>query len=150
MGGCLETFISGGAPLGLPLAEWYADVGIRIHEGYGLTETSPVIAVNTPTEHRIGSVGKPLGNVQVRIADDGEILVQAPSVFQGYWNKREDTAAAFVDGWFKTGDIGRIDEDGFLYVTDRKKDLLKTSGGKFVAPQPIENNLKHNPLVAEA
>jgi long-chain acyl-CoA synthetase len=150
LGGRVQTFISGGAPLGLPLAEWYADVGIRICEGYGLTETSPVIAVNNPAAHRIGSVGKPLGNVQVRIAEDGEILVRGPSVFQGYWNKPEETQNAFVDGWFKTGDIGKLDEDGFLYVTDRKKDLLKTSGGKFIAPQPIENSLKHNPLIAEA
>ncbi len=150
LGGRVETFISGGAPLGRELAEWYADVGIRICEGYGLTETSPVIAVNTPAAHRIGSVGKPLGNVQVRIADDGEILVRGPSVFKAYWNKPEETRDAFVDGWFKTGDIGRLDQDGFLYVTDRKKDLLKTSGGKFIAPQPIENSLKHHPLVAEA
>ena len=150
IGGRVRICISGGAPLGKQLAEWFADVSIRIHEGYGLTETSPVIAVNTPAEHRIGSVGRPLRNVQVRIADDGEILVRGPSVFQGYWNKPEETQAAFVNGWFKTGDIGKMDGDGFLYVTDRKKDLLKTSGGKFVAPQPIENALKHNPLVAEA
>jgi long-chain acyl-CoA synthetase len=150
LGGRVETFISGGAPLGLPLAEWYADIGIRICEGYGLTETSPVIAVNNPAAHRIGSVGKPLGNVQVKIAEDGEILVRGPSVFQGYWNKPEETRDAFADGWFKTGDIGKLDEDGFLYVTDRKKDLLKTSGGKFIAPQPIENSLKHNPMIAEA
>lgn len=150
IGGRVSLFISGGAPLGLPLAEWYADVGIRICEGYGLTETSPVIAVNTPVAHRIGSVGKPLGNVQVRIAEDGEILARGPSVFSEYWNKPQETRDAFVDGWFKTGDIGSLDQDGFLYVTDRKKDLLKTSGGKFIAPQPIENALKHNPLVAEA
>jgi long-chain acyl-CoA synthetase len=150
IGGRASIFISGGAPLGRPLAEWYADVGIRIHEGYGLTETSPVIAVNTPVEHRIGSVGKPLCNVQVRIAEDGEILVKGPSVFQGYWHKPLETELAFVDGWFRTGDIGKLDEDGYLYVTDRKKDLIKTSGGKFIAPQPIENALKHNPLVAEA
>jgi long-chain acyl-CoA synthetase len=150
IGGRVQTFISGGAPLGRELAEWYADMGLRIHEGYGLTETSPVIAVNTPNAHRVGSVGKPLGNVEVRIAEDGEILVRGPSVFHGYWNKPEETRAAFVDGWFKTGDIGRIDEDGFLYVTDRKKDLLKTSGGKFIAPQPIESSLKHHPWVAEA
>ena len=150
IGGRVEILISGGAPLGRQLAEWYADVGIRIHEGYGLTETSPVIAVNTPANHRIGSVGKPLWNVEVRIADDGEILVKAPSVFQGYWHKPLDTELAFVDGWFRTGDIGKLDEDGYLYVTDRKKDLLKTSGGKFIAPQPIENALKHYPLVAEA
>lgn len=150
IGGRVSIFISGGAPLGRQLAEWYADVGIRIHEGYGLTETSPVIAVNTPAQHRIGSVGKPLCNVQVRIAEDGEILVKAPSVFQGYWHKPLDTELAFIDGWFRTGDIGKLDEDGYLYVTDRKKDLIKTSGGKFIAPQPIENALKHNPFVAEA
>jgi long-chain acyl-CoA synthetase len=150
IGGRVECFISGGAPLGRELAEWYADIGIRIYEGYGLTETSPVIAVNTPGAHRVGSVGKPLGNVDVRIAADGEILVRGPSVFHAYWNKPQETRDAFVDDWFKTGDIGRIDEDGFLYVTDRKKDLLKTSGGKFIAPQPIESSCKHHPWVAEA
>lgn len=152
MGGRIETFISGGAPLGRELAEWYAKMGIRIHEGYGLTETSPVIAVNTPVNHRIGTVGKILPNLEVRIADDGEILAKGPSVFKGYWNRPEETKAAFVDGqisygWFKTGDIGNIDADGYLSVTDRKKDLIKTSGGKFIAPQPIENSLKLNPLV---
>lgn len=150
IGGRAEVCISGGAPLGRELAEWYADIGIRIFEGYGLTETSPVIAVNTPKAHRVGSVGKPLGNVQVRIAEDGEILVRGPSVFHTYWNKPEETRDAFANGWFKTGDIGRIDEDGFLYVTDRKKDLLKTSGGKFIAPQPIESSIKHHPWIAEA
>lgn len=150
IGGRVEIFISGGAPLGRELAAWYADVGIRIFEGYGLTETSPVIAVNTFCAHRIGSVGKPLANVEVRIAEDGEILVRGPSVFHSYWKKPEETRDAFVDGWFKTGDIGRLDEDGFLYVTDRKKDLLKTSGGKFIAPQPIESSFKHHPWVAEA
>jgi long-chain acyl-CoA synthetase len=150
IGGRVAIYISGGAPLGRNLAEWYADIGTRIHEGYGLTETSPVIAVNTPAAHRLGSVGKPLSNVQVRIADDGEILVHGPSVFHEYWNKPDETSDAFVGDWFKTGDIGRLDGDGFLYVTDRKKDLIKTSGGKFIAPQPIENALKHNPLIAEA
>jgi long-chain acyl-CoA synthetase len=150
IGGRVKFFISGGAPLGRELAEWYADIGIRIHEGYGLTETSPVIAVNTPIAHRVGSVGKPLGNVEVRIAQDGEILVRGPSVFGAYWNKPQETREAFVDDWFKTGDIGRIDEEGFLYVTDRKKDLLKTSGGKFIAPQPIESSFKHYPWIAEA
>jgi len=150
MGGKVETFISGGAPLGRELAEWYANAGIRIHEGYGLTETSPVIAVNTPMNHRIGTVGKILPNLEVRMADDGEILVRGPSVFTGYWNRPEETRAAIVDGWFKTGDIGNLDGDGYLSVTDRKKDLIKTSGGKFVAPQPIENSLKLNPLVGTA
>src|SRR3984957_464205 len=160
MGGHVETFISGGAPLGRELAEWYATVGIRIHEGYGLTETSPVIAVNTPVNHRIGTVGKILPNLEVRIAEDGEILVRGPSVFKGYWNRPEETQNAFVDGlinngrvndgWFKTGDIGNIDAEGYLSVTDRKKDLIKTSGGKFIAPQPIENSLKLNSLIGTA
>ena len=130
MGGEVETFISGGAPLGRELAEWYATVGIRIHEGYGLTETSPVIALNTPINHRIGTVGKTLPNLEVRIAEDGEILVRGPSVFKGYWNRLEETKAALSDGWFKTGDIGNIDADGYLSVTDRKKDLIKTFGRK--------------------
>jgi long-chain acyl-CoA synthetase len=150
MGGHARLFISGGAPLGRELAEWYADIGIRIHEGYGLTETSPVIALNSPKAHKLGTVGKPLANVEVRIADDGEVLVRGPSIFKGYWNRPEETKDAFVDGWFKTGDIGNLDADGFLSITDRKKDLIKTSGGKFIAPQPIENSLKHNPLIAEA
>jgi long-chain acyl-CoA synthetase len=150
MGGQIKIFISGGAPLSRELAEWYAAVGIRIHEGYGLTETSPVIAVNTPRAHKIGTVGKPLPNVEVRIAEDGEVLVRGPSVFKQYWNKPKGTEEAFVDGWFKTGDIGNLDADGFLSITDRKKDLIKTSGGKFIAPQPIENSLKHNALIAEA
>jgi long-chain acyl-CoA synthetase len=150
LGGRVETFVSGGAPLGRELAEWYASVGIRIHEGYGLTETSPVIAVNTPVHHRIGTVGKILPNLEVRIAEDGEIIVHGPSVFKGYWNRPDDTQAALVDGWFRTGDIGHIDGDGYLSVTDRKKDLIKTSGGKFIAPQPIENAMKLNPLVGVA
>jgi long-chain acyl-CoA synthetase len=150
MGGQVQIYISGGAPLGRELAEWYADAGIRIHEGYGLTETSPVIAVNSPKAHRIGTVGKPLSNVEVRIADDGEILVRGPSVFGGYWNMPKESSEAFTDGFFKTGDIGNLDVDGFLSVTDRKKDLIKTSGGKLIAPQPIEASLKDNALVAEA
>src|ERR1700690_391897 len=150
MGGEAEEFISGGAPLGRELAEWYADIGIPIHEGYGLTETSPVIAVNTPRTHKLGTVGKPLANVEVRIADDGEVLVRGPSIFKGYWNRPDETAAAFVGGWFKTGDIGQVDAEGYLSITDRKKDLIKTSGGKFIAPQPIESSLKLNPLIGTA
>ncbi len=150
MGGKAELFISGGAPLGRELAEWFADIGVRVHEGYGLTETSPVIAVNTPRAHKLGTVGKPLPNVEVRIADDGEVLVRGPSVFQGYWNRPQETRDAFVDGWFKTGDIGDLDSEGYLSITDRKKDLIKTSGGKFIAPQPIENSLKLNPLIGTA
>lgn len=150
LGGRARVFVSGGAPLGKEIATWYADIGIRIHEGYGLTETSPVIALNNPIHHRLGSVGKPMSNVEVKIADDGELLVRAPSVFRGYWKMPEETAAVFENGWFKTGDIGHLDEDGYLSITDRKKDLIKTSGGKFIAPQPIENSLKVNQYVAEA
>jgi len=150
MGGNAEEFISGGAPLGRELAEWYADIGITIHEGYGLTETSPVIAVNTPAAHKLGTVGKPLANIEVRIAEDGEVLVRGPSIFSGYWNRPDETQSVFVDDWFKTGDIGNVDNDGFLSITDRKKDLIKTSGGKFIAPQPIENSLKLNPLIGTA
>jgi long-chain acyl-CoA synthetase len=150
MGGSAKCFISGGAPLGRELAEWYADIGIRIHEGYGLTETSPVISVNTPADHKIGSVGKVLPNLEVRVAADGEILVRGPSVFNGYWNRPEETANAFEGDWFKTGDIGQLDADGYLSITDRKKDLIKTSGGKFIAPQPIESALKNHELVSEA
>jgi long-chain acyl-CoA synthetase len=150
MGGKADLFISGGAPLGRELAEWYADIGIRIHEGYGLTETSPVIAVNTPRAHKLGTVGKPLPNVEVQIADDGEVLVRGPSIFKGYWNRPQETQEAFVDGWFKTGDIGNLDAEGYLSITDRKKDLIKTSGGKFIAPQPLESSLKLNPLIGTA
>ncbi len=150
VGGRAEIFISGGAPLGHELAEWFADAGIRIHEGYGLTETSPVVALNTPRAHRLGTVGKVLKNVECKTASDGEILVRGPSVFKGYWNKPQETRNAFEDTWFKTGDIGALDGDGFLTITDRKKDLQKTAGGKFIAPQPIELALKASPLVAYA
>jgi long-chain acyl-CoA synthetase len=150
-GGKTRYFISGGAPLGIDTAGWFADAGLRILEGYGLTETSPVIALNKPGAYRIGSVGKPLPNMECRLASDGELEVRGPAVFQGYWKKPEATAMSFTaDGWFKTGDIARIDGDGFLHITDRKKELLKTSGGKFVAPQPIENRLKANLLVGQA
>ncbi|MGB9028475.1 MAG: long-chain fatty acid--CoA ligase [Acidobacteriaceae bacterium] len=151
-GGRVRYFIAGGAPLGLDTAHWFASAGVRILEGYGLTETSPVIALNTPNANRMGSVGKPLPNVECRIAEDGELLVRGPSIFQGYWKNpgkgATDTAGAIDEaGWFPTGDIGHIDADGFLFITDRKKELLKTSGGKLIAPQPIENKLKTNYLV---
>jgi long-chain acyl-CoA synthetase len=150
LGGRVEIYISGGAPLNQDLIDWYAGLGIRIFEGYGLTETSPVIALNNPRHYRAGSVGRVLKNLEVRTAPDDEILVKGPSVFKGYWNLPAETEAAFDAGWFRTGDVGRIDQDGFLYITDRKKDLIKTSGGKFLAPQPIEAKLKANDLVAEA
>ena len=150
-GGRVHTWISGGAPLGMETAGWFADAGIRIMEGYGLTETSPVIAVNYPRAHRLGTVGQPLANVECRFAADGELEVRGPSVFAGYWNKEGETRASFTeDGWFKTGDIGVIDEQGFLSITDRKKELLKTSGGKLIAPQPIENKLKAHTVISNA
>jgi long-chain acyl-CoA synthetase len=150
-GGRIKVFVSGGAPLGMDTVGWFADVGIRILEGYGLTETSPLIALDTPKRHRIGTVGQVLPNVQARFAPDGELEVRGPSVFHGYWNKPDETAEAFTsDGWFRTGDIGKIDADGFLSITDRKKEMLKTSGGKMIAPQPIENRLKARMLVGNA
>jgi long-chain acyl-CoA synthetase len=150
-GGRVHTFISGGAPLGIDTGNWFASVGISVLEGYGLTETSPVIAINTPRVHRMGSVGKPLPNVECKLAADDELLVRGPGIFQGYWQKLVATAETMdVEGWFATGDIARIDGDGFLYITDRKKELLKTSGGKLIAPAPIEGKLKTNVLISEA
>jgi len=150
-GGRVRAFVSGGAPLGIDTAQWFASVGIALWEGYGLTETSPVIALNNPVTHRMGSVGRPLPNVELKLAEDGELLTRGAAVFQGYWQKPEANAECFdAEGWFRTGDIARLDADGFLYITDRKKELLKTSGGKLVAPQPIENKLKNNVLVAQA
>ena len=150
-GGRVRIFVPGGAPLGIDTAKWFASVGIALWEGYGLTETSPVIALNTPLRHRMGAVGMPLSNVELKFAEDGELLVRGPSVFAGYWQKPELNAECFdAEGWFRTGDIAHLDADGFLFITDRKKELLKTSGGKMVAPQPIENKLKNNALVAQA
>ena len=150
-GGRGRAYFSGGAPLGKDMAEWFCWMGIPIAEGYGLTETSPTLSVNRRDAFKLGTVGKPNDIVQVRIADDGEILVKGAQVFKGYWNMPDETRAAFTpDGWFKTGDIGELDSDGFLNITDRKKDLIKTSGGKFIAPQPIENALKNNVLIAQA
>src|SRR5665213_20803 len=149
-GGRARVFIAGGAPLGIDTSEWFLDVGIRIFEGYGMTETSPVIARNTYDAYRINTVGQVVPNMEARIADDGELEVKGPAVFVGYWQNEEATKKEFTDdGWFKTGDIGKL-EDGFLSITDRKKELLKTSGGKFIAPQPIENKLKANTVIGQA
>ncbi len=150
-GGRVRVFVSGGAPLGIDTAKWFASVGIAVWEGYGLTETSPVIGVNSARAQRMGSIGKPLPNVELKFAEDGELLVRGPSIFAGYWQKPAANAECIdAEGWFRTGDIAHIDADGFLYITDRKKELLKTSGGKLVAPQPIENKLQINSLVALA
>jgi long-chain acyl-CoA synthetase len=150
-GGRVRYYIAGGAPLGLDTAHWFASVGVRILEGYGLTETSPVLAINTPRHNRMGSVGQTLPNVACRFAEDGELLVKGPNVFESYWKQSPHSPENFDDqGFFRTGDIGHLDADGFLYITDRKKELLKTSGGKLIAPQPIESRLKANLLVAQA
>jgi len=146
-----QQFSSGGAPLATELAEFFWSVGVEVYQGYGLTETSPVISVNSPVANKVGTVGKPLPNVQVKIANDGEILVKGPCVMQGYYKKPEETRAVFTaDGWLCTGDIGRLDADGYLIITDRKKELLKTAAGKFVAPAPIENLLKTSPFISNA
>ncbi len=152
LGGRVHTLVAGGAPLGIDLSRWFADVGLPIFEGYGLTETSPVIAVNRPGANKLGTVGQTMPNLECRIAEeDGELLVKGPSVFHGYWNKPDATAEVFdAEGFFHTGDVGNIDRDGFLSITDRKKELLKTIGGKLVAPQPIEACLKVSALIGYA
>ena len=150
LGGEIVSLISGSAALSISLNKKFQAAGIPIIEGYGLTETSPVIAVNSFDQMKLGSVGKPLDNLQVKIADDGEILVKGPSVTQGYLNKPEQTKEAFTEeGFFKTGDIGHIDEEGFLIITDRKKEMFKTSGGKYVAPQMIENKAKASRFIEQ-
>lgn len=153
LGGRVRFCVSGGAPLPQFVNEFFQSTGIWILEGYGLTETSPVVGVNgaAPKMTRLGTIGLPLENVEAKIADDGELLVRGPSVMTGYWNQPEKTAEVFTDdGFFRTGDIAEIDGDGFIRITDRKKDLIVTAGGKNVAPQPIENELKRSPLIDNA
>ncbi|HEY2295480.1 MAG TPA: long-chain fatty acid--CoA ligase [Thermoanaerobaculia bacterium] len=151
LGGRFELAISGGAPLGRDIAEFFWGAGIPIYEGYGLSETSPVISVNTREHVKMGTVGQPIPGVEVRIAEDGEILCKGPNIMKGYWHMEKETAETIdTEGWFHTGDIGEIDPEGFLRITDRKKELIINAYGKNVAPAPIENSLKGSRFIGQA
>jgi long-chain acyl-CoA synthetase len=150
-GGRLRFAISGGGPLGERLTHFFNGIGVRIFEGYGLTETSPTLTVNSASAWKPGTVGRPVAGTTIRIADDGEILAKGPQVFQGYWKADAATAETFdADGWFRTGDLGSLDPDGYLRITGRKKELIVTSAGKNVAPAPLEDRLRAHPLVSQA
>jgi len=150
LGGRTRFLVSGGAPLSAEIARFFYGVGITVYEGYGLTEAGPVVSCNVPGHTRLGTVGRPLPQVQVKIADDGEICARGPNIMQGYYNKPTDTAQVVdAEGWLHTGDVGSVDNDGYIVITDRKKDLLIPSNGENVAPQPIEGQLKQDPLIEE-
>ena len=149
LGGQVRAAVSGSAPLTAHLGHFFRGIGVPVLEGYGLTETSAAISVNTMPAQRIGTVGQPLPGQTVRIADGGEILVRGPIVFAGYRNNPDATAGAVTDGWFRTGDVGELDDDGFLRITGRTKEIIVTAGGKNVAPAVLEDRLRANPLVGQ-
>ncbi|WP_028477247.1 long-chain fatty acid--CoA ligase [Nocardia sp. CNY236] len=149
LGGKCETAVSGGGPLGARLGHFFRGIGVTIYEGYGLTETSAAATVNTPEHNRVGTVGRPLAGHAAKIADDGELLLRGEVVFGGYWGNSEATEDAFEDGWFKTGDLGAIDADGFITITGRKKEIIVTAGGKNVSPALLEDSLRAHPLISQ-
>ena len=149
MGGSVEAAISGGAPLGTRLGHFYRGAGITILEGYGLTETTAGATLNVTKNLRVGSVGRPIPGTSIKIADDGEVLIKGPIVMRGYWQNDVANQEVFDHEWFKSGDLGRLDEEGFLYITGRKKELIVTAGGKNVAPAVLEDRLRAHPLVSQ-
>jgi long-chain acyl-CoA synthetase len=149
-GGRIRQCVTGAAPIAREILEFFYACGIPVMEGYGMTETSTVATVNTPEEHRFGSVGKPLPGVEVKIADDGEVLIKGPNIFQGYYKNEQASAETLDQGWLHTGDLGRLDDDGFLYITGRKKDIIITAGGKNITPANLENGLKQNRWISQA
>jgi long-chain acyl-CoA synthetase len=149
-GGRMRQCVTGAAPIAREILEFFFACGIPVMEGYGMTETSTVATVNTPEEHRFGSVGKPLPGVEVKIGDDGEVLIKGPNIFQGYYKNDEASRETLDQGWLHTGDLGRLDDDGFLYITGRKKDIIITAGGKNITPANLENGLKQNRWISQA
>ncbi|MEV5650352.1 long-chain fatty acid--CoA ligase [Nocardia sp. NPDC052254] len=149
MGGRCKSAVSGGGPLGARLGHFFRGVGVTIYEGYGLTESTAAVSVNTPDHLKVGSVGRPLGGHAAKVADDGELLLRGPVLFAGYWNNPTATEEAFADGWFKTGDLGAIDDQGFITITGRKKEIIVTAGGKNVSPGMLEDSLRSHPLISQ-
>ena len=148
-GGNLRLAVSGAAPINPDILRFFDSAGVLVLEGWGMTETSTAATISTPEDFKIGTIGKPFPGCEIRIADDGEILVKGPNVFQGYYKNEEATRETIVDGWLHTGDIGSIDEDGFIKITGRKKDIIITAGGKNITPANLENEIKQHPLVSQ-